>query len=65
MSFCKKIDGKYYCMAKNRRHMLHCEPGQLDQHDDWCQFWSGIGNVCNIGRLIEIDQKTQDADAIY
>ena len=60
MTFCKKIDGKFYCTAKNRKQQFSCSAGKIDQFDDHCQY--GL-NICLIGRLIEIDKETLDEEA--
>ena len=62
MNFCKKIDGEYFCIAKNRKQQMHCVAGQIDQHDDACQY--DEGGICRIGDLIEMDQKTLDKEVI-
>ena len=39
---------------------MHCAAGQIDQHDDACQY--DEGGICRIGDLIEMDQKTLDKE---
>jgi len=62
MYLCKKIDDKYYCIAKNRKQQFSCRAGKLDQFDDHCQYGCYM-DICKIGDLIEIDQKTLDEEA--
>ena len=44
----KKINGKFYCTAKNRKQQFSCSAGKIDKFDDHCQH--GL-NICLIGRM--------------
>jgi len=63
MNLCKKINDKYFCVAKNRHHQQRCEPGKMDQFDNYCQYMNEFTLACNIGDLIEMDQKTLNEEA--
>ena len=60
--FCKKIGNEYFCTAKNRRQQQFCHAMNIDQFDDHCQYMGEFSLYCNLGRLIEIDQETYDAE---
>ena len=64
MNLCKKIDGDFYCIAKNRKQQFFCISNKLYYYDEYCQYGQPL-DICKIGDLIEIDQQTQDQDANY
>ncbi len=63
MNFCKKIGNKYFCLAKTREQQALCRPGQINRLDDYCQYMKIWTSICNIGDLIESDQKKLDEEA--
>jgi hypothetical protein len=48
MNFCKKINDKYMCTAKNQRH---CEHSLMSRWEVFCQ-WCHHPNICGIGKII-------------
>uniref|UniRef100_A0A6M3JPV9 Uncharacterized protein n=1 Tax=viral metagenome TaxID=1070528 RepID=A0A6M3JPV9_9ZZZZ len=64
MNLCKKIDGKYYCIAKTYAQQTKCSASKMMPYDDPC-FYGAPMDICNIGDLIESDQKTLDQEGSY
>ena len=61
--FSKKVGDDFICTAKSRRQQQLCNAGKIDQFDDCCQYMNEHSLRCNIGKLIRIDQETEDEDA--
>ena len=60
MNFCKEIDGKYVCAAKNPRH---CEHSVMEIWECFCQ-WCNHPSICGIGEMIKEDTDARKAKRV-